>query len=421
MPDPSPHPESTPGLDAKRMQALLAMGLGEEPEVMPAPVAPQTPEPAFVPAPADLTSASMATRPTTAHLDQGQLTSLFPEWTFLGKVSRGGFGTVYRAEHKLLKKPLAVKVLSFSLSKQAPAVARFEREIRAMGGLSHPGIVRAIDAGEREGVWYLAMELVRGQDFGSLSRALGPLPVPEACELVRQAAVALQHAHDCGLIHRDVKPGNLMLSEEDHAAPMVKVLDFGLAQLSQEKKGALDVTLTGEFVGTLDYAAPEQVQDARRVDERADVYGLGATLYRLLTKRAPHESGDREETVYRRINRLMTQDPPSLETLRPGLPPVLVDVVRRMLSRDPDQRPASPAEVARILAPLCAGFDLTRLLDKARKAAARRDAAPSTEANATVLRTPAALRRRRIAGWLVVLLALTGIAAAVSRLLLNPP
>lgn len=413
--------------EARRLQALLQMGL-DEPAPEPTPEAPveTAPAAAETAAPADeepalltqasmeLTGASMGTRTTTFSLTVEQLAELFPEWEFQAPVSRGGFGTVYRAEHRQLQKPIAVKVLSFGLQKKAPAVARFEREIRAVGKLNHPGIVRAVDAGERAGVWYLAMEMVDGLDFGAICRNLGPLDVGDACELTRQAALALQHAHDRGLIHRDMKPGNLMLSAEEYGPPVVKVLDFGLAQISREKSRLLDVTMTGEFVGTVDYAAPEQVQDARSVDARVDVYGLGATLFRLLTNRAPHESGDGDETMFSRINRIMTEGAPSVATLRPGLPSELVKLVDGMLAREPSDRPNTPAEAAEILQRFCAGHNLPRLLEQARRGpAARRDAPSVAQENAQTFRTPDALRRRRIAGWLVALLALTAIAVAV--------
>jgi len=131
------------------------------------------------------------------------------------------------------------------------------------------------------------MELVDGADLSTLARTLGPLPPADACELIRQAALAIQHAHDRNLIHRDVKPSNLMLTTAPDGSSLVKVLDFGLAQLAQNENTGGELTLSGELLGTVDYIAPEQIENPRTVDARADVYGLGATLYRLLSGQAP--------------------------------------------------------------------------------------------------------------------------------------
>ena len=200
-----------------------------------------------------------------------QLAAAFPEFRFQGIINRGGSAVVYCAEHQALKRFVAVKILSAALSSQAESVARFEREIQIAGRLNHPGIVQTFDAGQRQGIWYLSMELLRGVDLGALSRAAGPMAPAAACELVRQAALALQYAHERGLVHRDIKPGNLMLTAGRDGLPTVRVLDFGLASLSRSECIAGELTISGEFLGTVDYVAPEQIENPRVVDARVAI------------------------------------------------------------------------------------------------------------------------------------------------------
>lgn len=326
-------------LDRLRPQALMARGLG--------PAAP-TGASSFV-------GAAPAMR---------TLTELFPEFRFKKLLRCGGFGVVYRAEHRRMKREQAVKILSADCTRSLSAVARFEREIKAVGQLNHPGIVCAFDAGQRGGLWFLAMEFVDGLDFGALAQAVGRLPTAEACELIRQAAVALQHAHERGLIHRDVKPGNLMLAAVPAGPPVVKVLDFGLAQLAQGPGPGGELTVSSELLGTVDYAAPEQVDNPRMADVRADVYGLGATLYRLLTGRTPHQGAENDSSLYRKLLRITQETCPSVAVHCPNLPPGLVTVVDRMVARQPEHRFATAGAVAEALAPFAQAADLTVLLTR---------------------------------------------------------
>ncbi len=297
-------------------------------------------------------------------VDDEEVERLFPELRMEGKVARGGFGTVFRAEHRRLRRSVALKFLDPLLARQSPqAVARFEREMIAVGRLDHPGIVRAYDAGEREGHWFILMEFVEGLDLNTLSRQQGPLPVAEACEMVRQAALALHYAHERGLVHRDVKPGNLMLSIDNEATSLgdptrLKVLDFGLSDLvTTEDQEAIST----EFRGTLDYTAPEQIATPAEVDAQADVYGLGATLFRLLTGRAPHEGGG-DESMVARMRRITHTAPPPVANVRKGLPPALALLCDRMMALERDLRPASALIVATQLAPFCKGAELMRLM-----------------------------------------------------------
>ncbi len=213
-------------------------------------------------------------------------------------VGRGGMGVVFRAVHAKLDKVVAVKVLSGKRWHDPTAVSRFEREMRAVGRLGHPNIVQATDAGDAAGVPFLVMEFVDGQNLAALVKRDGPRSLAEAGELVRQAAAGLLHAHQAGVIHRDVKPSNLMLAADG----TVKVLDLGLAlpladplpadALASGSRDTVigstsDLTSASHTIGTLDYMAPEQKRDAHTVGPQADVYGLGGTLWYLLTGTPP--------------------------------------------------------------------------------------------------------------------------------------
>ena len=313
--------------------------------------------------------------------EDSYLAELFPELRLEGLVGQGGFGKVYRAEHRQLRRPVALKFLDTVLARKAEAVALFQQEIVTVGGLDHPGIVRAHDAGERDGHWYIIMEFVEGLDVGALVKVHGRLPVAESCEIIRQAALALHTAHGKGLVHRDVKPGNIMVSRGEgtevttevpsvlsvaqvpQVPSSVKVLDFGLARLAVAP-AISDTLRAGEattFVGTLEYISPEQIENPANVDARADIYSLGAMLWRLLTGKTPHGSEPTEATLFLRMKRMTTEPVPSLATLRPDVPKPLIQLCDAMLALDREKRTTTAAEVARLLEPWCAGAELPRL------------------------------------------------------------
>ncbi len=276
----------------------------------------------------------------------------------LAKLGQGGMGTVYKALHTRLEKVVAVKVLPADRMTDEAAVSRFEREMRSVGKLDHPNIVRATDADEDDGLHYLVMEFVDGLDLSEVVRQHGPLPAAEACELVRQSALGLEHAHEHGLVHRDIKPSNLMLTRKG----VVKILDMGLALLDEPHIAeGKELTQSGQLMGTIDYMAPEQGTDTHHVDIRADIYSLGATLYKLLTGSAPF-AGPKYDSLMKKLVALAGEEPTSVTETRPDLPPELVPLVTRMLAKSPDARFATPAEVARELEPLAAGADLRALL-----------------------------------------------------------
>jgi serine/threonine protein kinase len=286
------------------------------------------------------------------------------DYRLLRKIGEGGMGTVYEALHTRLERVVALKILPPERMANAQAVARFQQEMRAAGAFDHPAIVRATDAGDVDGTHFLVMEYVEGIDLSSLSRQTGPLPVAEACALIRQAALGLEHVHERGIVHRDIKPSNLMLTPQGQ----VKVLDLGLALLQEQSASVDGLTTVGQFMGTLDYMAPEQADDSHEVDSRADIYSLGATLYKLLCGRPPY-SGRNFNTPLKKFKGLALLPVPPISQHRPDLPEPLVSVIERMLSKDPHDRFQSLAEVAEALERFAAEADLEQLL----KSAAGRD------------------------------------------------
>jgi serine/threonine protein kinase len=217
----------------------------------------------------------------------------------VGLLGSGGMGAVYRAEHRMMQRPVALKVISQSLTNSAGAVERFRREVVAAARLSHPNIVHAYDAEQAGDLHFLAMELVEGVSLNQLLERRGQLSVADACAYMRQAALGLQHAFEKGMVHRDVKPHNLMLTPEGQ----VKILDFGLARFVSESPTAGGLTQVGTSMGTPDYIAPEQARDARTADTRADIYSLGCTLYSFLTGQPPFPGGDYIQKVMAHIER----------------------------------------------------------------------------------------------------------------------
>jgi tRNA A-37 threonylcarbamoyl transferase component Bud32 len=336
-------------------------------------------------------------------------------YALLEKLGEGGMGTVYKALHVRLKRQVALKVLPRERMNDPAAVARFHQEMEAVGKLDHPHIIRATDAGEAEGWHFLVMDFAAGVDLSHLVRRCGPLPIAEACELVRQAALGLQYIHEHGLVHRDVKPSNLLLTD----AGQVKVLDLGLARLLRKEARDDRVTASGEVMGTADYMAPEQAVDSQKVDIRADVYSLGCTLYKLLAGQPPF--GDPEHSS--RFKKMMAhaQEPvPPIRDRRPDVPVELAAVLDHLLAKAPANRPPTPGAVVLALEPFTIGCDLRHLLARAQRAdsglsgehgsAASAVASPET----TPYKVPAAGRKWTILlASLVAVLALMGVGIVV--------
>ncbi len=261
-------------------------------------------------------------------------------YQLLERLGEGGMGQVFKARHQGMQRVVALKVIRRQLLSDPQAVGRFQREARAAAQLAHPNIVTVFDAGQAGDTHYLAMEYVQGIDLSALVKRDGPLPVDRACEYIRQAARGLHHAHEKGLVHRDVKPANLLLADD-----VIKLLDLGLARLRfEETEKASEPTLTqaDRVMGTPDFMAPEQAKNARGADARADVYSLGCTLYFLLTGRAPFSGNSCMETL---LNHQLNEAV-SVRQARTEVPAALETILRRMMAKEPADRFGSAAEAA---------------------------------------------------------------------------
>jgi serine/threonine-protein kinase len=263
------------------------------------------------------------------------------KYKLLGLLGTGGMSSVYLAEHVLMQRRVAIKVLPQSRVDDSSYLARFRREAQAVAALDHPNIVRAYDIDNDGKNHFIVMEYVEGRDLQATVKADGPLDYETAAEYIRQAAEGLQHAHDSNLIHRDVKPANLLLDNRG----TVKILDMGLARFTDEANASLTRIHDENVLGTADYLAPEQAKDSHTSDRRADIYGLGCTLYYLLTGHPPF----REGTLAQRILKHQTEPPPSIYEDRPDAPPDLVDVCMRMMAKQPGARYQTAGEVADVL------------------------------------------------------------------------
>ena len=357
----------------------------------------------------------------------------------------GGMGVVYQATHQMLKRTVALKVMS-SNGLQHEELARFQREMAMSGQLNSPNIVVTHDAGESNGLHFIAMELVDGADLGKIAVANAPLSVGSATELICQAAIGLNQAHEIGLVHRDIKPSNLMLSEDG----VVKVLDLGLAKL-QSKSDQDEITQSKQIMGTVDYMASEQCKESRSADIRSDIYSLGATLYHLLSGHPPY-SGPTTNTTFEKLTALATEDPPSIATRRDDLPTEVVAIVDKMTRRDPEQRFQQPSEVAEALTSFADPSELSQLLVKASEipnsfveeqahrdtsrtdfnrtliaAAKQLQLERSTTGTAKAVQTKANLQKARLSrtkrmAWLIALcLGIAAIAFALTKLRIETP
>ena len=298
----------------------------------------------------------------------------------------GGMSSVYRARDNLLERHVALKLLHDSYGADAESIERFRREARAVAQLSHPNIVTVIDRGEDGGRQYIVFEYVDGENLKELVARAGPLPVRRALELAIQVGAGLACAHEHGVVHRDVKPQNVLLNGDG----LAKVTDFGIARSLDVDHG---MTQTGAVIGTSNYIAPEQAS-GRSVDERTDVYSLGVVLFELLTGDVPFPGENFVAVAMRHVH----EEPPSVLELRPDVPVRVAQLVDRALAKDPDERfPSMAAMVAELRACLAA------------------DEAP--EERTMIVAAPArggtAARRRGRRSWPLVLL-LVGLAAVAA-------
>lgn len=270
-------------------------------------------------------------------------------YVLLERLGEGGTGHVFKARHQKMQRDVALKVIRSELLNDPEVVRRFYREVQVLSQLSHPHVVHAYDAGPFGNTHFLVMEYVEGMDLSRQVKETGALPVAQACDYIRQAARGLAHAHEKGLVHRDIKPSNLLvtLAQGSQPAGLVKVLDLGLARLRQRAEGEITTALTpvgsaSVTMGTPDYLAPEQALDFHQADFRADIYSLGCTFFFLLTGQPPFPGG----SMAQKLMRHQQAEPPPLEQFRDDVPAALEALLRRMLSKRPEDRIQTAAEVA---------------------------------------------------------------------------
>jgi eukaryotic-like serine/threonine-protein kinase len=267
------------------------------------------------------------------------------KYKVLEQLGAGGMGSVFLCEHRYMRRRVAIKVLPPEKSSSQSMLDRFLRESQAVARLDHPNIVRAHDIGNHGGLYYLVMEYVEGVNLHQLVEDHGRLDITRAVNYTIQAALGLHYAHKSRLIHRDVKPANLLIDRSG----VLKVLDLGLARFTDEVGDATTKNGSGDdggLLGTADYIAPEQAIDPTMADYRADIYSLGATFYYLLTGKPLFEGG----TMAQKLIKHQTAKPTSMRTLRPEVPEEMEEILMAMLAKKPDDRPSTAGKVTDLLA-----------------------------------------------------------------------
>lgn len=269
---------------------------------------------------------------------------LFAGYRLTRELGRGGMGVVYLAESHDHNLPVAIKMMNPGQAIPQRDIDLFLREGRVLSQLNHPGILRYFDSGEFDGRFYIATEYVPGRNVGSLLDEQGPLPVRRAVGIICQLLDALDYAHRQGFVHRDIKPGNLMLKNIGDF-DIIKLTDFGLAKVYQSMRSS-GLTFEGEMGGSFAFAAPEQITDFRSAKPASDLYSVAATLYTLLTN---HHVYDFPKTVSGIVLKLLHEDPVPIETRGVNLPPAIIPLIHRGLARDPKQRFGTAREMRKSL------------------------------------------------------------------------
>lgn len=259
----------------------------------------------------------------------------------LGHIGSGGMSSVYLAEHMMMHDLRAIKVLPQSKLGKSSYLARFQQEAKAIASLNHPNIVRAHDIDNEGDTHYIVMEYVNGDDLQTMVKKKGPFAFDKVAEYTAQIAHGLQHAHDSGLIHRDVKPANVLINSDGK----VKLLDLGLALFSDDEQASLTMDFNDKVLGTADYLAPEQALNSHKVDHRADLYGLGCTMYFLLTGKPPFPEG----TIAQRIAKHQREMPKEIRKIRSDCPGELEGICWKLMQKDPKFRYANAQQTAEVL------------------------------------------------------------------------
>lgn len=301
----------------------------------------------------ELVKLDKLTRYQAAMLCQGRTKGLLlaeGKYIILDKIGQGGMGMVFRAKSRQLDRVVALKVLPPSMVLKGNALQRFQREVEAAARLNHPNIVATFDAGEDKGVHFMVMEFVDGRDLSKLVKGQGPVTPIQAAACMIHTARGLAHAHQSGIIHRDIKPGNLLLTKAPGAqgGGLVKILDMGLARFEEGNNApgsANELTQTGTVVGTCDYMSPEQAMNSRNADQRSDIYSVGCTLFYLATGKVMFAG----ETAMEKLLAHREQPIPSLRALRSDVPKKLDAVYQRMVAKKADDRfPTMSAALAEL-------------------------------------------------------------------------
>ncbi|NQV27685.1 MAG: serine/threonine protein kinase [Rhodopirellula sp.] len=356
---------------------------------------------------------------------KGKPDLLIDKYLILDLIDVGGMGMVFKAIHRTMNRVVAVKMISQQLLSSPEQVKRFQREVRVAATLEHPNIVRSYDADQTGGVHFLVMEYVRGRNLHQIARTSGPLPLSQAVDCIRQSAVGLQHAHEHGIVHRDIKPGNLLLDDRG----IVKVLDLGLAHVDESfQEGTsesdsknkdsgrpyvsrMEPTAAGTILGTASFMAPEQSLDAHLVDFRSDVYSLGCTFYFLLTGDTPYSGS----TVFKVFVQHREGEIPSLQDKRPDVPDSIESVYRQMVAKKPEDRFQSMSD-------LIVALDKCQIALPAPTNPVRRnaDVSVSTEDQATVVEpelaanaTTTESQRKPVALWALFAIVATLVVATL--------
>ena len=293
-------------------------------------------------------AAELVRRGTLTKFQVGRIALGQPSGLVLGKyiiqdkIGEGGMGEVFVAEHRRMKRPVVVKILPATAMESEYSIRRFQREVEAAAKLQHPNIVTAFDAGEEHGIHFLVMEYVEGEPLGSLISKEGPFTLTQALSCVLQTAQGLEYAHAQGVVHRDIKPNNLLLNTNGE----VKILDMGLARIEDgtatiSVKDGDSLTQKNQIVGTIEYMSPEQVDDSSQADGRSDIYSLGCTFYRLLTDEPPFHG----DSIVKTLLAHRMKPVPSIRDKRPEAPAELDEIMQRMMAKLPEDRYQSATEL----------------------------------------------------------------------------